>query len=95
MADVADAGIGDAFVAAAERALAAGKPDQVSDVELQRVMTAAVRLFAAKVDAGSEPLALANDQVTPTDVVVAVTGMLRAAGLNLWDLSMWFRRGST
>ena len=39
--------LGDDFVEAAERALASGKLDQVSDAVLERVMTAAVRLYAA------------------------------------------------
>ena len=30
--------------------------------------------------------------VTPTDVVVTVSDLIRAAGLNLWDVSMWFNR---
>jgi hypothetical protein len=42
--------LGDDFVEAAERALAAGQPGQVSDAELERVMTAAVRLYAAKAE---------------------------------------------
>ena len=42
---------GDDFVEAAERALASGKLEQVSDAELERVMTAAVRLYAAKAEA--------------------------------------------
>ena len=37
---------GDAFVAAAERALASGDLDLVADAELERVLTAAVRLYA-------------------------------------------------
>ena len=46
---------GDDFVAAAERALAAGRLDQVSDAELERVMTAAVRLYAAKAETDRPP----------------------------------------
>ena len=42
--------LGDDFVAAAERALSAGQPGQVSDADLERVMTAAVRLYAAKAE---------------------------------------------
>jgi predicted TIM-barrel fold metal-dependent hydrolase len=42
--------LGDDFVEATERALAAGQPVQVSDAELERVMTAAVRLYAAKAE---------------------------------------------
>ena len=84
---------GDAFVAKAEQALATGDYNLVSDAEIARVMTAAVRLYAAKSDAeGTTPLPLIPEKITPTDVVVSVSEMIRAAGLNLWDLSMWFRR---
>ena len=59
----------------------------------QRVLTAAVRLYAAKVDLdGSSMSPVTADKLTPTDVVVSVTAMVRAVGLNLWDLSMWFQR---
>mgnify|MGYP003403804359 FL=1 len=30
--------------------------------------------------------------VTPTDIVVTVSDLIKSAGLNLWDLSMWFNR---
>jgi hypothetical protein len=30
--------------------------------------------------------------VSPTDIVVTVSDLIRAAGLNLWDVSMWFNR---
>lgn len=87
------AGISDAFVAAAERALASGDLKSMPDDELQRVMTAAVRLYAAKVDrddAKFDPVA--PEKMTPTDIVVTVTALIRAVGLNLWDLSMWVQR---
>ena len=85
--------LGDDFVAAAERALASGDLDLVTDTELERVLTAAVRLYAAKVDLDNKPLSpVTAEKLTPTDVVVSVTGMIRAVGLNLWDLSMWFQR---
>jgi hypothetical protein len=82
-----------AFVAAAERALASGDVDKISDEELARVMTAAVRLYAAKVDVdGDTPTPVEPEKLTPTDVVVTVTQLIRAVGLNLWDLSMWVQR---
>jgi hypothetical protein len=85
--------LGADFVAAAERALSSGKPDQVSDAELERVMTAAVRLYAAKAELAEQQAApVAPDRVTPTDIVVTVSAMIRAVGLNLWDVSMWFNR---
>ncbi len=84
---------GEAFVAAAERALAAGDLAGISDAELARVMTAAVRLYAAKADSdGSAALPAEPEKLTPTDVVVTVTALIRAVGLNLWDLSMWVQR---
>lgn len=84
---------GEDFVQAVEAALAAGDPGRIGDAEVERVMTAAMRIYAAKIDAdcGSPP-PITAERVTPTDVVVTVTGMLKAAGLNLWDLSMWFQR---
>jgi hypothetical protein len=92
-ATAGDTSCGEAFVAAAESALATGKPDAVPDEELQRVLTAALRLYAAKVDLSDSAVSpVVPDQLTPTDVVVSVTAIVRAAGLNLWDLSMWFQR---
>jgi hypothetical protein len=85
--------LGDDFVAAAERALATGELDRVSDAELERVLTAAVRLYAAKAETDRPPATpVTPASVTPTDVVVTVSDLIRAAGLNLWDVSMWFRR---
>jgi hypothetical protein len=85
--------LGADFVEAAERALSSGKPDQVSDAELERVMTAAVRLYAAKAEATDTPAQpVTAECVTPTDIVVTVSAMIRAVGLNLWDVSMWFNR---
>ena len=85
--------LGDDFVEAADRALASGKLDQISDAELEAVMTAAVRLYAAKAEASdTEVQPVASDRVTPTDIVVTVSALIRAVGLNLWDLSMWFNR---
>ena len=87
------ASLGDDFVAAAERALSSGEPGQVSDADLERVMTAAVRLYAAKTETDQPPAQpITPSSVTPTDIVVTVSGLIRAAGLNLWDLSMWFNR---
>ncbi len=87
------ASLGEDFVAAAERALTSGQPGQVSDADLERVMTAAVRLYAAKVDADMTPAQpITPSAVTPTDIVVTVSDLIKSAGLNLWDLSMWFNR---
>jgi hypothetical protein len=85
--------LGGDFVEAAERALSSGRPEQVSDAELERVMTAAVRLYAAKAETDRPPSQpITPSAVTPTEIVVTVSDLIRAAGLNLWDVSMWFNR---
>ena len=85
--------LGADFVEAAEQALCSGRLEQVTDAELERIMTAAVRLYAAKAEAdGSPARPVTPELVTPTDVVVTVSALIKSAGLNLWDVSMWFNR---
>jgi hypothetical protein len=85
--------LGDDFVAAAEQALSKGDVSQVADADLERVLTAAVRLYAAKTESDKPPMQpITPSSVTPTDIVVTVSDMIKAAGLNLWDVSMWFNR---
>ena len=92
-AETKAAALGEDFVAAAEHALTSGKLDGVPDAELERVLTAAVRLYAAKADTDQPPATpITPSSVTPTDVVVTASDLIRAAGLNLWDVSMWFNR---
>ncbi len=82
-----------AFARAVERALADGRADSITDQELQDVFTAAVRLGYAKLEAaGKVPQMLDAKAVSATEVVVAVSEMIRAANLNLLDVAMWFRR---
>src|SRR5437588_11127377 len=86
-------GLGHDFVTACERALDAGRPGEVNDADLARVMTAAVRLYAAKREDGETPAQpVLPERITPTEIVVTVSDLIRAAGLNLWDVSMWFNR---
>jgi hypothetical protein len=85
--------LGADFVDAAERALSSGKLDEVGDAELEAVMTAAVRLYAAKAETDTPPeRPVIPENVTPTDIVVTVSALIRSVGLNLWDVSMWFNR---
>jgi hypothetical protein len=85
-----------AFAAAAERALAGGDYSGVTGGDLERVMSAAVKLYAAKTEAQAEevlPPPVSAERVTPTEVVVVVSEMLRAVDVSLFDLAMWYRRG--
>jgi hypothetical protein len=84
----------DAFCALADDALKAGNPDAVSDHDLQRVLSAAVRLYAAKSeDRAGELPPFGDKPVNATEAVTAICAMMRAADLNFFDLQMWYRRG--
>ena len=83
-----------AFCAQVENALKDGKPDAVADETLQRVLTAAVRLYAAKSEDRPRELPPFGDQpVNATEAVTAICAIMRAADLNFFDLQMWYRRG--
>ena len=80
---------------AALEAVEAGETQRFSDETVQQLMTAAVKLFAAKVereDRFFSPVLGPGEVVTPTDVVVTVSEILRAVNLNTFALAMWFNR---
>ena len=81
------------FCAAARDALKRGEPDAISDKTLQQVLTAAVKVYAAKVERrGHDVAPFAQGTVTATETVVTACGMIRAADLNMFDVAIWFHR---
>ena len=67
----------------------------MSSEDIARVISAAVKLYTAKGEAeGVFAPPVVPEKVTPTEVVVVVSEMLRAADLNLFDLAMWFPLGA-
>jgi len=81
------------FCAAARAALKRGEPDAVSDKALQQVLTAAVKVYAAKVERrGHDVVPFAPGTVTATETVVTACGLIRAADLNMFDVAIWFHR---
>jgi len=81
------------FCAAARDALKRGEPDAVSDKTLQQMLSAAVKIYAAKVERrGHDVAPFPKDMVTATEAVVAACGMIRAADLNMFDVAIWFHR---
>ena len=84
---------GAAFCASVEDALKNGRPDAVPDEELQRVLSAAVRLYAAKSEDRARELPPFGDKpVNATEAVTAICAIMRAADINFFDLQMWYRR---
>jgi hypothetical protein len=76
-----------------ERTLAIGAVSQIASGDIERVLTAAMKLYAAKAEAeASPPPPVSAERITPTEVVVVISETMRAVNLNLFDLSMWYRR---
>jgi hypothetical protein len=73
-----------------ERSLADGRLDMLSPEALQALMAAACKAYAAQVEAGNPLAALAQrTTVTPTEVMVTASGLLRATNLAVFELGMW------
>jgi len=91
--EISDADSAAGFCTSVDDALKNGKPDAIPDESLQRVLSAAVRLYAAKSEDRSRELAPFGDQpVNATEAVTAICAIMRAADLNFFDLQMWYRR---
>jgi hypothetical protein len=81
------------FCARAREALKRGTPDAITDKALQQVLTAAVKIYAAKVERrGHDVAPFMPGSVTATETVVTACGMIRAADLNMFDVAIWFHR---
>ena len=83
-----------AALEAAQAILADGATADVSDLAVQRLLTAGTLLFARKSEQEdrSFPPLTGPDAATATDVAVTVTDLLRAVNLNTFDLAMWSNR---
>ena len=88
--------IAGAFCDLVTAALRRGDLDAIPDAALRRVLTAAVKAYAAKAEAAEGELApFEEGEVTATETAVAACAMIRAAELNLFDIAMWFGRPVT
>ena len=71
-------------------AVPAGDYDKLTNEALQRVLGNAVRVYAARVQAGDKfrPFAPGSG-ITATDVMVAGTMMMKAVNVQLFEFGMW------
>lgn len=81
---------------ASRELVASNEAYRVSDDAVAQLLTAAVRLYVAKSD-GEErtfsPIAGQRDsEMTPTELLSAVSEMLRAMHLGPMELALWYRR---
>ena len=76
--------------AAAALAAAVSDPEQIPDADLRALIANVLRLYAAKAENGMRlPLPPGGGGVTITDAMIAVTDLLHALNVQLFELSMW------
>jgi hypothetical protein len=76
--------------ASAALAAAMNDPDRIADADLRTLLAGALRLYAAKAENGMRtPLPPDAGGLTVTDAMVAVTDVLHALNVQVFELSMW------
>lgn len=76
--------------ATAALAAALGEPDRIADADLRALLANAIRLYAAKAENGMRtPLPPEAGGLTVTDAMMAVTDILHALNVQVFELSMW------
>jgi hypothetical protein len=80
----------------AKELVASGEASRVSDEAVAQLITAAVRLYYAKSELEDRPVPAVvqegEETLTPTEMLVAVSEMLRDVRLGPMELGLWFRR---
>jgi hypothetical protein len=80
----------------AKELVARGEAARVSDEAVAQIITAAVRLYYAKSELEDRPVPAVVQEgaetLTPTEMLVAVSEMLRDVRLGPMELGLWFRR---
>jgi hypothetical protein len=80
----------------AKELVAKGEAARVSDTAVALLITAAVRLYYAKSELEDRPVPAVvqegEETLTPTEMLVAVSEMLRDVRLGPMELGLWFRR---
>ena len=73
-----------------ERGLIDGRLDVVSDEALQKLMAAVCKTYSQQVQAQVQAPALdARSGVSPTDVMITTSALLKAVDLQVFELGMW------
>ena len=79
-----------------ELALEKGETARISDETVSKLMTTALKLYAAKTDGEGRTfkpvLGKYDEIVTPTEALTAVTEVLRALRLGPMEFGLWSRR---
>jgi hypothetical protein len=78
------------LAAALNARIEAGQAGAFPDETLRQLMTALVKVHAAKFDEGQRPALLAADSdVSATAVLVTTSALMKASNLEIFELGMW------
>ena len=77
------------LAATLERGIVDGKLDVVTAEALQKLIAAACRVYAARLEAGEQFTPIPKNSISATDVMVTASGLLKAADLAVFELGMW------
>lgn len=78
------------FAGSLNAAVAAGQAGAFPDEAMRHLMTALVKVYAAKFDEGQRPALLAADgDVSATAVLVTTSALMKASNLEIFELGMW------
>jgi len=78
-----------------ERTIQAGEVGQVRGEDVTKLMSGAVKLYAAvaeEAEAGREAARAIDESVSTTEAMVVACALLRAQHLNPFDLALWFQK---
>jgi hypothetical protein len=78
------------LAASLEAAVSAGQAGAVPDDAMRTLMTALIKVYAAKFDEGQRPALLPADSgVSATAVLVTTSALMKASNLEIFELGMW------
>ncbi|MPZ55572.1 MAG: hypothetical protein GEU91_03560 [Rhizobiales bacterium] len=88
------AALADAITAAVTSvtgAISADRLEQLPPELVQKLLAAAIRAYSAKVQAGERflPFDPQSGRVSPTDIMITASGLLKAGDLQVFELGMW------
>lgn len=78
-----------------EQAIEAGRAERVPAEDVTKLLTGAVKLYAAAVEEGAREVAPIDRTVSTTEAVVVACALMRAHNLNPFDLALWFSHSGT
>ena len=72
-----------------EELLSSNELETIDQASVQELLSAAVRLYSARVEADGLFPAVSRDAITATEAMIASSGLLRAVNIAPFELGLW------